>query len=305
MNEHELRQHALRLGGFLSVDRARTLGCSERQLRTLLRDYGWYHPEPGLLAPPGAPSALPLLRLRAAQAAKPHLVASHRTAARLHGITVLQRPGEAARSIEVTDPRPGRARTRVAGVLVHRLPLGPHDSTAVEGLRCTTILRTLTDLLRSEPRNTAVAALDSALHAGLCTEEDVRAHLAGASNRQATSTALRWVELADARSESPLETEARLLMYDADLHPRTQAEVATAAGVRRVDFLFDREGLAVEVDGAEHHWTQDGQRRDLRRFNDLATSSAVRAVLRFSWQDIFLRPHAFLDEIVNQLELLG
>jgi hypothetical protein len=305
MNEQELRRHAARHGGYLTIPAARELGCGDRQIAVLLREYGWTRPQIGALAPPGSLGDPALVRLRAVLEQRPHLVASHRTAAALHGVSMLFRPGEAERLVELTDPRTIRARTRIQGMQVHRLPLVRDEIVVRQGVRCTALLRTLADVSRSESRNAAVAALDSGLNMGLCTVEELRGHLVAASGRHGSAAALSLLDLADGRSESPLETEARLLMHDAGWHPRPQAEVATARGPRRVDFLFDAEGLAVETDGAEHHASADGQRRDLRRFNDLAGCAQVRAVLRFSWQDIFLRPDLFLREVGEKLALLA
>ena len=305
MNEQELRRHAARHGGYLTIPAARELGCGDRQIAALLRRYGWTRPQIGALAPPGSLGDPALVRLRAVLEQRPHLVASHRTAAALHGVGVLVRPGEAERFVELTDPRTIRARTRIQGMQVHRLPLVRDEIVRRQGVRCTALLRTLADVSRSESRNAAVAALDSALNMGLCTVDDLRGQLVASSARHGSTTALSQLDLADGRSESPLETEARLLMHDAGLHPRPQAEVLTGRGLRRVDFLFESEGLAVETDGAEHHAWAEGQRRDLRRFNDLAGCPQVRAVLRFSWQDIFLRPDLFLREVEEKLVQLA
>lgn len=305
MNEQELRRHAARHGGYLTIPAARELGCGDRQIAALLRRYGWTRPQLGALAPPGSLGDPALVRLRAVLEQRPHLVVSHRTAAALHGVGVLVRPGEAERPVELTDPRTIRARTRIQGMRVHRLPLEGEEIVQRQGVRYTALLRTLADVSRIESRNAALAALDSALNMGLCTIDELRGLLVASSSRHGSAVALSLLDLADDRSESPLETEARLLMHDAGLHPRPQAEVSTARGLRRVDFLFESEGLVVETDGAEHHASAEGWRRDLRRFNDLAGCPQVRAVLRFSWQDIFLRPDHFLREVEEKLVQLA
>ena len=65
---------------------------------------------------------------------------SHRTAARLHGL----RPDNRAR-IDVSSP--GRRGRAVAGIDAHRADtLRPRDVQIVEGIRCTTVARTLLDL---------------------------------------------------------------------------------------------------------------------------------------------------------------
>lgn len=74
--------------------------------------------------------------------------------------------------------------------------------------------------------------------------------------------ARRRLELADPTSGSPAETIARLRMYDAGLHPETQAELITPGGRRRfLDFFFRAEGLAVEVEGYAYHGTRESRLR--------------------------------------------
>jgi very-short-patch-repair endonuclease len=304
MNEPELRRYAAHHGGLLTTSTALALGCTRNQLRALVREHGWTHPARGTLAPPSEQTAN--LSLRAVQEVRPYLAASHRTAARLHGLPLLTDPSTRSLKPELTDPRPGRTGSRVTGVQIHRLPLPEHDVVSLNGIRTTGILRTLADLARSEPRNSAVALLDAALHERRCSREDLGDYLRTAPGRRSTTAAVTALTLADALAESPLESLARLLMHDAGLHPRPQAEVTTAQGsVRRVDFLFEPQGLAVETDGAEHHWSPAGQQRDLRRFNELATSPDLRAVLRFSWNDVVHHPHAFVTTVARHLAELS
>ena len=304
MNEPELRHYATGHGGLLTTSTALALGCTRNQLRTLVREHGWTHPARGALAPPGEQSEI--LRLRAALELRPYLTASHRTAAHLHGLPLLTVPRVRPYEPELTDPRPGRTGSRLAGVQIHRLPLPEHDVVSLNGVRTTSVLRTLADLARSEPRHSAVALLDSALHQRRCTRAEIADYLRATPGRRSTTAAVTALALADARTESPLESLARLLMHDAGLHPRPQAEVTTALGsIRRVDFLFGPQRLAVETDGAEHHWSPAGQQRDLRRFNELATSPDLRAVLRFSWNDVVHHPHAFVTTVARQLAELS
>jgi very-short-patch-repair endonuclease len=304
MNEPELRRYAAHHGGLLTTSTALALGCTRNQLRALTREHGWTHPVRGTLAPPSEQSEI--LRLRAVQEERPYLTASHRSAARLHGLPLLTVSGTRSVEPELTDPRPGRTGNRLAGVRIHRLPLPEDEIASLDGIRATGILRTLADLARSEPRHSAVAIFDSALHQRRCTRAEIADHLHATPGRRSTTAAVTALTLADARSESPLESLARLLMYDAGLHPRPQAEVTTAlGGIRRVDFLFEPQGLAVETDGAEHHWTPAGQQRDLRRFNELATSPDLRAVLRFSWNEVVHHPHAFVTTVARQLAELS
>ncbi|AEY89990.1 hypothetical protein ACWC4C_38070 [Streptomyces olivaceoviridis] len=87
-------------------------------------------------------------------------------------------------------------------------------------------------------------------------------------------------------------------MYDADLHPESQAELRTPDGSRRVvDFLFRAAGLAVEIEGYAYHGTREAHRRDIDRFNQLLRCPEIRSLLRFSAEDVFRRPAYMVAEI--------
>ena len=59
---------------------------------------------------------------------------------------------------------PGQERHQQPGVRVHTLKLGAVECTVVDGVRTTTIGRTVTDLVLSADRHAAVAILDDVLH---------------------------------------------------------------------------------------------------------------------------------------------
>lgn len=73
-----------------------------------------------------------------------HGVASHRSAARLHGLDGFDSPGNA--TIEVSVSRSFRLDPCVAAVPHHVTPLDPCDITTVDGIPCTTMMRSLADL---------------------------------------------------------------------------------------------------------------------------------------------------------------
>ncbi|GHA18174.1 hypothetical protein GCM10010345_23600 [Streptomyces canarius] len=132
-----------------------------------------------------------------------------------------------------------------------------------QGLRLTTPIRTCADLLRCGPRDSAIVAVDSALthrrvelvrRAPLVRKDEIAAMLGKTS--QGSVRALNWLRLTDPLAGSPAKTVARLRMYDAELHPESQAELRTPDGARRfVDFLFRAAGLAVEIEGYAYHGT--------------------------------------------------
>ncbi|MGP4044155.1 hypothetical protein [Streptomyces sp. 2A115] len=208
-------------------------------------------------------------------------------------------------ALEFIDPE-GTIRRQGEGVLVHRMPLGEGDVVRRDGLRATTIDRTLADLLRAGPRDEALVAVESALtwrrvgqvrRPPLTTRSLIALALETPAARGA-ERARRWLKLADSSSGSPAETIARLRMHDAGLRPEGQAEVRTPNGRRRyLDFLFRAEGLAVEIEGYAYHGTRESHRRDIARFNEVLQCPAVRLLLRYTAADVFHHPERMIEEI--------
>ncbi|MFJ9587373.1 hypothetical protein [Streptomyces acidicola] len=314
MERAELRR--LVEGGVLLTSRALAAGWSRRSLNRALREGGWTQVRAGAWVEPGREVDW-RTRLRVVQLLKPELVVSHRAAAVLWRIETLG----AARGVplEFTDPHLG-TRREGGGVRVHRIPLAAREVVERGGLRVTAVNRTLADLLRAGPRDEALVAVDSALsrrtvgrvrRAPLTTPAALANALAptlGAPPQgtlrglQGALRARRWLELADPRSGSPAETIARLRMRDADLRPESQAELRTPDGRRRfLDFLFRAEGLGVEIEGYAYHGTRESHRRDVYRFNQVLQCPEVRTLLRFTAEDVFLRPAAILTEILAAL----
>ncbi|WP_461064060.1 hypothetical protein [Streptomyces pseudoechinosporeus] len=290
-------------GGVLLVSRALDAGWPRRSLSRRLREEGWSPIRAGVWGEPGLDLGL-RVRLKAVQSLEPRLVVSHRSATALWRIEARSGPVRGSAALEFVDP--GLTLRRAGGgVRVHRVPLAPGDTTERQGLRVTTVARTLADLLRAGPRDDALVAVESALsrrkvdhvrRAPLTTPAALSAALE--APLLGAGRARRWLELADPTSGSPAETIARLRMYDAGLHPETQAELITPGGRRRfLDFFFRAEGLAVEVEGYAYHGTRESHRRDITRFNEVLQCPEVRTLLRFTAEDIFHRPAHMIEEI--------
>lgn len=224
--------------------------ASEQQLREKVRSgelvrlaSGIYVDEPDLS---GWPEEQHAVRARAHARCCAHVV-SHVSAAALHGLPL---PG--ADLSEVHFSRPGRSGNDLVGD--RRLHAGcPGDEwlTRVDGIRVTTVARTVVDVARTQPLLAAVAAIDAALYRGL-TDPSELVEAFDAEHRWVGSpwarTALRE---ADGRTESPGETWARLALRDlADGH-ELQFDVFDDAGVfvARADGGFPRRGLIWEYDG--------------------------------------------------------
>jgi anti-sigma regulatory factor (Ser/Thr protein kinase) len=139
------------------------------------------------------------MQLRAIQLQHPTLVASHRSAAALHGIELN------TYAVEVTDS--ASCLSRLLGYTIRRLPLVEADIVTIDGIRVTAALRTLTDLQRALPRDEAVMATDCALHRRLVDRQQLIAALHATASRRSTAAALGCLALADPRCESLLVSE--------------------------------------------------------------------------------------------------
>ncbi|MFJ8534164.1 endonuclease domain-containing protein [Streptomyces sp. NPDC093591] len=231
---------------------------------------------------------------------------SHRSAAGLWRIETLT--PAAKEPLEFIDPHL-TLRHESKDLRVHRMPLAQGDAVVWQGLRVTGVRRTLADLLRAGPRDEALVAVDSALtyrrvmgnrRPPLTDTRSLAAALK--TNAQGTARARTWLRLSDPQSGSPAETIARLRMYDAGLRPESQVELHTPYGRRFVlDFLFRKEGLAVEIEGYAYHGSRDAHRRDVTRFNQILQCPEVRTLLRYSAEDVFHRPDRMITEIRTTL----
>lgn len=209
-------------------------------------------------------------------------VASHASAARLHGLDLHRGPGR----LDVTVPR-GHSPRR-PGTRIHRAALAPDEYGT--RIPVTSLIRTLSDCGRTLLLVEAVVILDSALRQGQVSIERLRS-LARSARGPGSSNLRRAVAHADELAGSPLESRARLLVDLLTVEVQTQVYVE---GVGRVDLLLNG-WLVVEPDGYEYHRDRAEYRNDRRRGNLLVVGRYV--VLRYSWEDVFLYPHVMLAQI--------
>jgi hypothetical protein len=174
------------------------------------------------------------------------------------------------------------------GLCLHQFVLRPGDVTTVDGIAVTTPARTLADLVLRSGRLISVSVTDSALNRRVITPDElglVRAHISG---RRGAASAKAWLDEADDRAESPLETRARLRAADGGLPPdELQYRVLDAAGcvvaIGDMAWLRGPRGVIGEADGVDAHDNPVAVFRDRTRQN--AIVAAGFAVIRFTWQD--------------------
>jgi very-short-patch-repair endonuclease len=225
-------------------------------------------------------------------------VVSHTDAALLWGLELVTTP--ASRTVIVRRARSGLRRE---GVVVHRAELEAGEWVRRDGLRVTTVLRTVLDLCRSLPLAEAVATADSALRLGLLTLEELQAAVCGLAAAPGRSRVARAVALVDPRAGSVLESLLRVLLSSHGLRPpQSQHEVRTRTGRRigRVDFAWEDLRVVLETDGFAFHADRRSYREDRRRGNALVRAGWV--VLRFSWEDVMQYPDYVVSCVREVLE---
>lgn len=140
---------------------------------------------------------------------------------------------------------------------------------------CDTIEVALMQMIACQPRDHAVAALDSALAKKLVSRQRLQT-LAD----QLAARHRKVVALSDARSESGLETKARLRLRALGIPFRSQVPIR---GVGRVDLLVgDR--IVVELDGKKWHTSEVAFRRD--RDRNLVLHEACYLPMRYSYAQV-------------------
>ncbi|UYN82642.1 MAG: DUF559 domain-containing protein [Microcella sp.] len=134
----------------------------------------------------------------------------------------------------------------------------------------TSLLDTLVHVVRCQPREFAVAVLDSALRSAHVGEHEVSELLRRVPARHRVS-----VDVLDGKAESGIESLVRIALRDAGLECVSQVFIA---GIGRVDLLVEGR-VIVEVDGRQ--WHQGQQARDYSR--DLVAHAEGLGVVRVDY----------------------
>jgi hypothetical protein len=217
------------------------------------------------------------------------------TAAALHGFDT-----EEPSDLHVLSPAGSRLRS-ADGLVVHRRDGAP---LVMVGERpATSPAWTAVEVARSLRRPRILATLDAALRSDRCSRPDLWRAAIEQAGRRGIVAVRDLIALADGRSESPMESEARLAMIDGGLPiPELQFEIIDGNGeLRRVDFAWPDERVAVEYDGMDWHSEPDAMRRDRKRRAALEDVGWI--VISIVFEDVRYWPWKFVARINEQLRL--
>jgi hypothetical protein len=284
-----------RNGGVLTAAELQALGFARSKLRRFIEDGVLVRRRAGVYTlgkyaaeHQGETACLHALELAAVLVRmEADCAGSHETAAIIHGLHLLHDPPQNV--VTLTHPRHGRG-TRASryGVRVHVADLPARDVVRRYGVPVTSVPRTVADLARRGTFQEGVVLADSALHARLATRADLNAALTSCAGWPGLSGARRALAFSDERSESVLESLARVIMHEAGLpKPELQVELHDDYGalVARVDFLWPRYRTVGEADGAVKY-----EKYGLTARQQLERDRKIRAVgydtVHFNWRGI-------------------
>jgi len=276
----------------------RAAGLSERELAALVRvgelvriRYGVYATAVILAKAQADPRQGHALRVAAVTAAGTRQgVASHHSAARVHGLDLLTRSPEETVTLTVppgTRSGPyGRAR-----VVRHVAELPDEQVMRLHGVAVTTAARTVTDIARTSSFTEGVVVADSALRERCTSKSELGRVLAGCARWPGVSQAREVIDFAAAAAESVLESCARVAFRDQGLPPpELQVNVVGRNGrsIARVDFFWRSFHTIAEADGLLKYDGRSDAIAELKR--DRLLREAGFEVVHFTWHELFSDP---------------
>lgn len=189
-----------------------------------------------------------------------HAVACLHTAAALYGFGV-----EDSGAVHVLDPG-SRLRSSNRGLVVHQRRGAPLQ--LVSSRRATSPAWTAVEVARLVRRPRGLATLDGALRSRWCGSADLAEAVDRQRGRRGIVGVRNLLPLVDGRSESAMESEARLVMLDHGLpRPELQYLIRGRDGESwRVDFAWPEALVAAEYDSVEWHAGRAEMVRDKVRF---------------------------------------
>ena len=210
-------------------------------------------------------------------------VASHRTAALVHGLPLLGRPPK----VPQLTRAPRWPRDRSSSSTLRVAPLTPNDVTRVAGVPVTSPARTACDVARTAPLRDAVVVADAVLRRGT-PREQLAATAARCHAWPGGGRAFRVAAFADGRADGPLESISRVAYARQGLPPpETQVEVWSPEGVflALVDFVWRDRRVVGEADGLGKYDSPLALRRE--KLREEALRACGLEVVRHGWEDVW------------------
>lgn len=221
------------------------------------------------------------------------VVACMGTAAELHGFDT-----EQSDRLHVLDP--GIRVRPSATLMVHQRTGAP--LVRVSGQLATAPAWTAVEIARTLRRPRALATLDAALRCGACSGADLAAAVLEQKGRRGIIKVRELLPHADGRSESAMESEARLVFIDGGVAPtELQYEIVDHCGdLWRVDFAWPEAMLAAEYDSMEWHANPTAWKRDHIKTSRLRDCGWD--LVRFVVDDVRRHPADLVGRVVSRVD---
>jgi hypothetical protein len=292
-------------------------GVSAKRLRTMVRDgqlirkrHGIYATAAAVVAAHQDKAHAHALEVRAAlrAASAAGAVASHESAALIHGIPLLREPSEGL--VSLTRPATVFRDRPLLGVRFYpaRLPAG-HVTMELD-VPVTTIARTVIDLSRTRSFMDGVVAADHAMRTLRISKSALSRVIDACKGWPGTDHARRVVHFSDERSGSPLESSARVVFDAFRLPaPELRAEVTGGPWVNsdgtvaheyhecKVDFMWQEYMTVAEIDGLMKH--DSGQRAIDERKRDRLIREAGYKLVHITWAELLKYPEQIIQRVLD------
>ena len=222
-----------------------------------------------------------------------HVAVCLGTAARAYGFDTENRA-----ELHVLNPS-GHQLRPAPGLVIHRRDGAPLST--VSGRAATTAAWTAIEVARTLARPRALATLDAALRSRHCDPIALSRAAVAQSGRRGIVKIRQLLPLADGRSESPMESEARLVMIDGGLpKPVLQHEVIDTRGrLWRLDFAWPEKMVAAEYDSDQWHTGAEALRHD--REKQAALQDLGWTVVPIVLNDVRRRQRELVERIYAHL----
>lgn len=281
-------------------------GVSKDQLRWWVRNgrvtaiaRGVYSPTAWLSKVADDPRRMHAVATGAMIKRNPNLVASHESAAYLHGIDLLLPKGATVPRITLTRSTKEHGYSQVSGALIRFAKLPDDHVTTVLGIPVTSIARTVMDIARTTGFMEGVVAADCALRTHTVVKVEFAIILEDCAQWPGSLRARQVLDFSDGRAESALESVARVRFAEFRVPPPgLQVNIRGAQGfIGRADFCWDEYRTIAEADGAMKYQDQGRERARAQLARDEKFHDAGWATFHFTWREIYHEPAPTIDRL--------
>jgi hypothetical protein len=307
-------EHLATSNSILLLSQLRRLGADERRVRHAVARGELVRVHRGAYLPAGEWTSLDereqyrLRVLAAGLSSRGGPVLSHHSAAAMLGVPTIGHPS----LIHVLTTLSSGSRTE-NGFRRHATTIDDEDVIEHDGVRLTSLRRTLIDLARETPFASSVAALDWSLRPPRRGEPprmliaDLQAYFDTVSGPYRRRRVHRALEFATPLAETPGESLSRVVIHELGFPaPRLQYEVHDARGLAGItDFAWPEYGLLGEFDGLVKYTralarpgenVEDIVVREKIREDRLRATE--RGMVRWLWRDA-LRPELLERKLLD------